>query len=562
VTKVFVSYAREDQSFRDQLIEQLAARGIERWIDEDDIAPAVHWRGEINHGIETTEALVAIVSQHSAASEICAEEVRHADQMGKRILPIVIHEPGDTIPEIGDRNWIFWRSDDEREGALQKIDEALTGDPKWAKKHTSLLTDALEWERHRRERSRLLSGAALAAAESALTIDRRREQPQPTAVMREHVQSSRIAETKRQRRTAGISLGVATVSIALAAFALIQFFTANTERNRAEEQLRIATSRALAAQSVQLNAFGNETIGLLLAAEAASSSPTAAARDALLQILPAEAIAALRSPERSDAAVGRVTSLDARFEVIDAGQRVRDVATGETQTLVDDPTGLNIFLRDVTFSPDSTRLVVVNLPQSSYQVYDLRSGLPAKILFERKTPGSGVFGAALGPQNDLIAVSVVDSLDGEGNAATGLRLSVWDEEGNDVLEADIAGELGKKFESEEALVRLSIDDDLGAFVTVWGETQLFSARTAQLIGNMLPVECSPDCEYLEDDASDTNANLSATTLETIDESGTARVFDLNIVRWIQLACDSTTEQLTLEQWNRFVGDKVDYKPVC
>jgi hypothetical protein len=558
VTKVFVSYAREDQGFRDQLIEQLAARGIERWVDEDDIAPAVNWRGEINHGIETTEALVAIVSQHFAASTICAEEVRHADQLGKRILPIVIQEPGSTIPEIGDRNWIFWRSDDEREAALDKVDEALTGDPEWAKKHTSLLTDALDWERHSRERSRLLSGAALAAAESALTIDRRREQPQPTAVMREHVQSSRVAETKRQRRTTGISLGVATVSIALAVFAFVQFITANTQRDLAEEQLRIATSRALAAQSVQLNAFGNETTGLLLAAEAASSSPTAEARDALLQLLPAEAIAALRSPERSDAAVNRVTSLDGSFEVTDAGQQVRDVVTGETQTLVDDPEGIFIFLRDVTFSPDSTRLVVTNLRKRSFQVYDLRSGLPAEILFERGTPGSGVFGAALSAENDLIAVSVDD----QDGSATGLKLSVWDETGNDVLEADVAGELGKNFEPEEALVRISIDDDLGAFVTVWGEAQLFSARTAQLIGDMLPVECSPNCQFSEEDASNTNANLSATTLESIDESGTARMFDLDVVRWIQLACDSTTERLTREQWDRFVGDAVDYEPVC
>jgi hypothetical protein len=562
VTKVFVSYAREDQGFRDQLIEQLAARGIERWVDEDDIAPAVNWRGEINHGIETTEALVAIVSPHFAASTICGEEVRHADQLGKRILPIVIQEPGSTIPEIGNRNWIFWRSDDEREAALEKVDEALTGDPEWAKKHTSLLTDALEWERHSRERSRLLSGAALAAAESALTIDRRHEQPQPTAVMREHVQSSRIAETKRQRRTAGISLGVATVSIALAVFAFVQFITANTQRTLAEEQLRVATSRALAAQSVQLNAFGNETIGLLLAAEAASSSPTAEARDALLRLLPAEAIAALRSPERSDAAADRVTSLDARFEVIDAGQRVRDVVTGETQTLVNDPEGIYIFLRDVTFSPDSTRLVVTNLNEYSFQVYDLKGGLPTPAPLEQKTTGDGVIGAALGPQNDLLAVSVVDGPDDEDGASPGLRLSVWDEEGNDVLEADVAGELGEKFEIEEALVRLSIDDDLGAFVTVWGEVQLFSARTAQLIGNMLPVECSPGCEAEVYDASDTNATFSATSLESIDVHGTARKFDLDIARWIELACDSTTEQLTREQWDRFVGDKVKYEPVC
>ncbi|MEM9041290.1 MAG: toll/interleukin-1 receptor domain-containing protein [Actinomycetota bacterium] len=158
--KVFVSYAREDTEFRNEVVAALAEQGVDSWVDEDveSIPPAAKWMGEIHHGIENTDALVAVVSPDSARSDVCGDEVRHADQLGKPIVPIVrrdVEEPDEPIPEIAARNWIFWRSDEERTTALTGIDIALTIDTEWAKQHQSLLNDALDWERHDRDRHRV-----------------------------------------------------------------------------------------------------------------------------------------------------------------------------------------------------------------------------------------------------------------------------------------------------------------------------------------------------------------------------------------------------------------------
>ena len=37
VAKVFISYAREDRAFRDDLVVALESRGVEAWVDEEDI---------------------------------------------------------------------------------------------------------------------------------------------------------------------------------------------------------------------------------------------------------------------------------------------------------------------------------------------------------------------------------------------------------------------------------------------------------------------------------------------------------------------------------------------
>ncbi len=564
MTRVFVSYAREDTEFRDELVAALAEREIDAWVDEGDIPPSAKWMGEINHGIENSDAFVAVVSPDSAESRVCGEEVRHADQLGKPILPIVRRDATGTISEIADRNWIFWRTDDERTVALTKIDEALTIDPDWAKQHQSLLNDALDWDRNGRDRNRLARGEALSGAESALTVTRKRGQPQATELMREYVRSGRTEASRRQRRTITMALGVAVVSLALAAVAFWQFQRANTERERAEEQLALASSRALAAQAIQLRVFGNDDLAILMSAEAASRAPTAEARDAMLQALPDEAFDALRSPERPNSALEAVVSSDGRYEVSDSGRLLTDLTSGSTQLLIDDPDPNAIFLRDVVFSPDASRLVVTNLGTFSFDVYELSTGLPAALAYSVEAPpGERVFGAAIDRANELIALTVEERDAADGSVeSVGLTTSVWDENGTAVLSAQVEEALDQEFELDEAMVRVSLDGEIGAIVTQWGEAQLFSVRTAQLIGFTVPVACSPDCGQRDGTAALTNASLTDAELTTIDVNGVARTFDLDIERWIALACESTDRSPTPEQWERFIGEDVEYDPVC
>ena len=159
----------------------------------------------------------------------------------------------------------------------------------------------------------------------------------------------------------------------------------------------------------------------------------------------------------------------------------------------------------------------------------------------------------------MIGVSVT----ADGADDLDLTMSIWDEVGTLILDAFVEESLDEDFDLSEASVRISADgSELGALVSQWGEAQLFSPRSGQLIGFLLPAECSPSCGADATDARGTNAFQDATTLETIDRDGTARSFDLDLDRWIGLACDSTDRRLTEQQWERFVGEDVTYDPVC
>ncbi|MEM9041291.1 MAG: WD40 repeat domain-containing protein [Actinomycetota bacterium] len=393
-----------------------------------------------------------------------------------------------------------------------------------------------------------------------MTIVRSPRQPQATTSMREFVRAGRTEATRRQRRTATVSIAVAVVSATLAAVAFLQFQRANSERERAEEQLALASSRALAAQAIQLQEFGDDETGLLLAAESATRAPTAEARDALLGLLPDDEIVSLRSTERPDSAVDRVVSSDGRFEVSNDGRTLRDLESGSEQTLIEDERELAVFLRDVTFSPDASRLALTNLTEFRFEVYDLSDGLPAARVFTADAPpNEQVVGAAFDDSNELIGVSVT----ADGADDLDLTMSIWDEVGTLILDAFVEESLDEDFDLSEASVRISADgSELGALVSQWGEAQLFSPRSGQLIGFLLPAECSPSCGSDVTDARVTNAFQDSTTLETIDRDGTARSFDLDLDRWIGLACDSTDRRLTEQQWERFVGEDVTYDPVC
>ena len=138
------------------------------------------------------------------------------------------------------------------------------------------LVKAVEWERAEEDKSLLLRGSELSAAESWLAGAKADADPPPTELQRTYLLRSRQANLRRQRRFAGTGLTVAAVAIALLIFALIS-------RGQAVTAESTASSR-VAAQSTNLLGTDPET-SLLLSMKAldVSSTPEAmyAVRDAL-----------------------------------------------------------------------------------------------------------------------------------------------------------------------------------------------------------------------------------------------------------------------------------------
>ena len=243
------------------------------WVDWEDIPAASEWAQDIDDNIDAAESVVFVVSTHSLASEYCTAEFRHAQERGKRIVPIACDaaDPEVAQPGLRQLNWIWCREGDDRDAAFAKLAGALDTDLEWARAHTRLLVRAVDWEA-RGDSSLLLRGRDLKQAEEELAANAGKE-PTPTELQQRYVHASRRGASRRQRILLGGVLLALVVSIGLGVAALLQ-------RNTANQRARIARSQALAAQAVGVLSTAPAT-ALADAVKAVETSRTDEARVAL-----------------------------------------------------------------------------------------------------------------------------------------------------------------------------------------------------------------------------------------------------------------------------------------
>jgi TIR domain-containing protein len=194
--QLFVSYSRPDTEFTRRIAERLEADGLEAWVDWQDIPPSVDWMKEIQKGIEDADVFLFLVSPDSIASPICADEVGHALQNGKRIIPLIVRDiDAKSAPTtIRHLNWIFFsRPQDEFERSFGHVLSAIRTDYDWVQVHRRLQVKALEWHRNHTEESFLLRGKDLQDAEAQLIVNGEKD-PHPTELHTVFVSKSREVE--------------------------------------------------------------------------------------------------------------------------------------------------------------------------------------------------------------------------------------------------------------------------------------------------------------------------------------------------------------------------------
>jgi WD40 repeat protein len=236
---VFVSYSRRDADFVRRLAEDLKRRGKEAWIDVDGIRDAERFPEALRRAIEGSDAFLFVISPDSVASDYCEQEVQHASELNKRIVPLALRAvPDEQIPEeIRFRNWIAVGEDT----GVERVVAAIDNDLEWERQHTRLTVKALEWDESGRDNSFLLRGSDLQAAERWLAQGARKD-PGPTELEQSYVFAARQAASRRQRALVGGSMAVAVVAIGLLVFALIS-------RGQAVSAETAAKAQALAAES-------------------------------------------------------------------------------------------------------------------------------------------------------------------------------------------------------------------------------------------------------------------------------------------------------------------------
>jgi WD40 repeat protein len=285
MSDVFVSYSRRDGDFVGRLVEALEAHGKDVWVDVGGIRDAEVFPDALRTAVEESDGFLFVISPESVASQFCEQEVAHALELNKRIVPLLYRAvPDDAVPEgIRVRNWIPVHDEVDFEQGVARAVAALDTDLAWTKEHTRWLVKALEWEGEGRERSFLLRGSELAAAEAWLTSAAAKE-PEPTPLQSEYIAASRVAAARRQRLAVTASVTVAAVSLALLVFALFSRNQAIGARNVARKAQVAAEAQALRSESREVVAQ-HPDLGLLLALEAGRLEDSVESRGALLGAL-------------------------------------------------------------------------------------------------------------------------------------------------------------------------------------------------------------------------------------------------------------------------------------
>jgi WD40 repeat protein len=239
VPDVFLSYSRRDAEFVQALVEGLERRGRSVWIDIDGIGGGEVFPAAIRTAIEQSDAFVFVITPESVQSRYCESEIEYALELKKRVIPVLREIVEDErLPEaIRIRNWVQYTPEVASEAASQRLAEALDADIEHARAHTRWLVKALDWSNDRGDRSVLLRGSELAAAEAWLAGVREEADPEPTTLQREYIYASRSAATRRQRTGVVASLLAIAAALGLAGFAFIsrnqaqaQALTADAER--------------------------------------------------------------------------------------------------------------------------------------------------------------------------------------------------------------------------------------------------------------------------------------------------------------------------------------------
>jgi YVTN family beta-propeller protein len=210
----FISYSRHDADFVRRLAAGLGERGKDVWIDVDGIRDAEVFPEALRHAIEASDAFVFVISPDAISSEFCEQEVAHAAGLNKRIVPLALRPVRDEeVPEgVRVRNWIPAGEEWEFDTTVNRVVKALDTDLEWERQHSRLTVKALEWEQAGRDRSFLLRGADLKAAERWLAAGAGKD-PGPTAVETEYLTVAR----QRVRRGRVLVAGGAGVVLAVIA---------------------------------------------------------------------------------------------------------------------------------------------------------------------------------------------------------------------------------------------------------------------------------------------------------------------------------------------------------
>ncbi len=198
--ELFVSYARADTKFVDELVAGLDYDGgFSVAIDRTAIGKGDNWKNRLSELIAWNDTVVFVLTPNSARSRVCRWEMREAERMSKRIIPVLAADLGEIKPpkQISARNYVRFDGNRSFMKALAELRNALHTDLGWVREHTRLLRRARVWEERGRHEDLLLNGSDVDVARQWLDNRPQKAQP-PPAILMEYIAQCEIARTKKE----------------------------------------------------------------------------------------------------------------------------------------------------------------------------------------------------------------------------------------------------------------------------------------------------------------------------------------------------------------------------
>ncbi len=198
MTQVFLAHSDKDRAVVEKVGKSLMLEGFTIWTNRTDIKTGTEFQNEIYQGIEGADNLVYFISPDSIQSKYCQDELEHAFNHKKRIIPILIEPTNlEEIPlQLQALQFIDFTNYQDEENYQISVGELLKQlkqDAHYYEQHKILLVKALKWARKNRNPSMLLRGYNLQQAQAWLKVGKQRRE-HPSIPLHEEF----IAESLRQ----------------------------------------------------------------------------------------------------------------------------------------------------------------------------------------------------------------------------------------------------------------------------------------------------------------------------------------------------------------------------
>ncbi len=387
------------------LHEALSAAGREpAWDQDNDTVPfGAPYRSEIAAAIAESEKFIFVISPDSLDSGECAWELAKAVSAKKQIIPLLRRAARESQPvpdTVTASNWIFFNDDAEFDRGFGQLIQALDTDLPWVRQHTRLLVRAREWAANDSDRSGLLRGAELRAAESWLAGADAHPVTPPTRDQGQFITASRRAAD----RAAGLQRSVLAIGLAIAvALASVAFFQRN-QANRARDQ---AIYQETLAEALQLNSSDTPLAAQLnLAAFRMDPSSDVVSRVVSTENTP------LSSPLADSATGVSAVAFSPDGRTLAAGSyngtvRLWDVSDPARSRVLSQPLTHTLTVYSLAFSPDG-RILADGDADGILWLWDVSDPAHPRVLSKPEASGLPIFSVAFSPDGRTLAFGGID----------------------------------------------------------------------------------------------------------------------------------------------------------